>query len=261
MRTVKKILIWTITILYLSVVTGFVTTKHDGILCNKINIVIKDSTEAWFLSGKDIKRILDKRGVKYLGVPLSQVDLVKVEAAITGNQIVKECRAFTGINGSLNIEVIQREPLVRIFDARGLGYYIDREGNIVTLSTRFSPHVLVFNGNIQTPFTLGKQVNVNELGSSSAEQKLKDILTLAEYISGDKLWNSQIVQVYVNHSDEFELVPRVGPHLILLGDLDDYVEKFEKLEIFYKEGLNNMGWNQYSKINLKFKDQIVCTKI
>ena len=99
------------------------------------------------------------------------------------------------------------------------------------------------------------------MGNSDGEQKLKNIFALAKFISDDKLWNSQIEQVYINRAGEFELVPRVGPHLILLGDIDDYAGKFEKLEIFYKEGLNNVGWNHYSKINLKFKDQIVCTKI
>jgi cell division protein FtsQ len=261
MRVIKKISVWIILILYLAVASGFVVGKHTGIVCNKINVVIKDSTDAWFLSGKDIVRLLDKRGVKYLGVPLSKINLVQVENIVTGNQIVKYCRAYTGENGSLNIEIVQRDPLVRIFDGRGFGYYIDREGDIETLSTRFSPRVLVVNGNIQTPFTIGKAVNVRDLGSSTEEQKLKDIFVLAGYITGNKLWNSQIVQVYVNRENEFELVPRVGSQIILLGELDDYIEKFEKLEIFYKEGLNNVGWNQYSKINLKYKDQIVCTKI
>jgi cell division protein FtsQ len=252
---------WAIVLLYLSAATGFVTSKNEGLLCNKINIVIKDSTDAWFLKGKDIVKLLDKKGVKYLGVPLSKINLIQVENAITSNQIVKVCKAFTGINGSLSIEVIQREPIVRIFDASGHGYYIDREGNIVTLSTRFSPHILVVNGDIQTPFVIGKPININNMGDSDGEQKLKNIFALAKFISDDKLWNSQIEQVYINRAGEFELVPRVGPHLILLGDIDDYAEKFEKLEIFYKEGLNNLGWNHYSKINLKFKDQIVCTKI
>jgi cell division protein FtsQ len=260
MRIIKKLSVWII-IAYLSLVTGFVASKHENLLCNRINVVIKDSTDAWFLSGKDIARLLDKRGVKYLGQSLSKINLMEVENVVSGNQIVKDCRAYIGDNGSLNIEIVQRHPLVRIIDASGFGYYIDNEGNIETLSTHFSPDVLVVNGNIQTPFKIGKAVNIHNLGNSKESQKLKDIFALAEFILDNKLWNSQIVQVYINHDDEFELIPRVGSHLILLGSMDDYVEKFEKLEIFYKEGLNNVGWNQYSKINLKYKDQIVCTKI
>jgi cell division protein FtsQ len=261
MRIIKKILIWVLVIIYLSVASGFVAGKYDCMLCNKINVVIKDSTDAWFLTSKDIVRILDKGGVKYLGVPITKINLVQVETVVSGNQIVKYCRAYTGVNGSLNIEIVQREPLVRIFDAMGLGYYIDREGNIETLSKRFSPHVLVVNGDIQTPFRIGKAVNIHDLGDTKNEQRLKEIYALAEFISADKLWNSQIEQVYINHEGEYELVPRVGSQIILFGGMDDYAVKFEKLKIFYKEGLNNVGWNHYSKINLKYKDQIVCTKI
>lgn len=261
MRIIKKLSVWIIIIAYLSLVTGFVGSKHEGMLCNRLNIVIKDSTDAWFLSGKDIVRLLDKKGVKYLGTPLSKINLMDVETLVSGNQIVKDCRAYICDNGSLNIEIVQRQPLVRIIDANGFGYYIDNEGNIETLSTHFSPNVLVVNGNIHTPFKIGKAININNLGGGKEAQKLKDIFALSEFISENKLWNSLIVQVYINHDDDFELVPRVGSQIILLGDMGDYIEKFEKLEIFYKEGLNSVGWNHYSKINLKYKDQIVCTKI
>ena len=57
------------------------------------------------------------------------------------------------------------------------------------------------------------------------------------------------------------MVPRIGPHIIILGSIDNYEAKFEKLWLFYTEGLKNVGWNQYLKINLKYKDQIVCSKI
>ena len=84
---------------------------------------------------------------------------------------------------------------------------------------------------------------------------------MSSFIAGHELWSAQIVQIYVNNQGEYELIPRIGPHIIILGDLEDYRAKFEKLELFYKDGLNHVGWNQYLKINLKYKDQIVCTKI
>ena len=37
-------------------------------------------------------------------------------------------------------------------------------------------------------------------------------------------------------------------------------EKFNKLEIFYKEGLNYMGWEKYETIKLDYKGQVVCDK-
>ena len=37
-------------------------------------------------------------------------------------------------------------------------------------------------------------------------------------------------------------------------------EKFNKLEIFYSEGLNYVGWNKYSIIKLDYNGQVVCEK-
>jgi cell division protein FtsQ len=230
-------------------------------LCNAIHITIEDSLKSGFLSQEDVRAFLDKKRLHYLGEPLSKIDLTNLEKEILTNQIVKSCRAFTGTNGILFIEIAQREPFVRVIDKKGHGYYIDIDGNVLSLSSRFTAHVLIVNGYINTPFSIGDAVNVNELGDKKSERLIKDIYDLTYYISQTELWNSQFVQVYVTKSGEFELIPRVGPHLILLGNADDYQEKLNKLEVFYKEGLNTMGWNQYIKINLKYKDQVVCTKI
>jgi len=46
--------------------------------------------------------------------------------------------------------------------------------------------------------------------------------------------------------------------LILFGPMDEIEEKFKKLKLFYKEVLPKKGWNTYSSINLKYKNQIVC---
>jgi cell division protein FtsQ len=261
MKYIKKIVIWVLTCLYLLLIAGFVSTRYESQLCNEIRITIEDSLNSGFLSQEDILQILDKKGIQCLGRPLADIDLSYIEDQALTNQIVRQCRAYTGTNGVLYIDVSQREPFVRIIDRKGQGYYIDREGNVLSLSSRFTPHVLVVNGNINTPFKIGEAVNVNTLDENNAGNTVRDIYMLTRFITQHDLWNSQIVQIYVTKTGEFELVPRVGPHLILLGTADNYEEKLENLEIFYREGLNNIGWNHYLKINLTYKDQVVCTKI
>ena len=70
---------------------------------------------------------------------------------------------------------------------------------------------------------------------------------------------SEVFPVAV-HRNEFEIIPVVGNHSILLGDVNDLKEKFDKLKIFYRESLNHTGWNQYSKINLKYENEVYCSK-
>jgi len=69
-----------------------------------------------------------------------------------------------------------------------------------------------------------------------------------------------IEQLYINKKSEFELIPKIGNHTILFGDIKEMKDKFEKLIAFYKQGISKSGWNKYKTINLKFKNQVVCTK-
>jgi cell division protein FtsQ len=52
----------------------------------------------------------------------------------------------------------------------------------------------------------------------------------------------------------------VGDHLVYLGKLENFEDKLARLKEFYKKGLNRVGWNKYSRINLEFNNQIICTK-
>jgi cell division protein FtsQ len=107
---------------------------------------------------------------------------------------------------------------------------------------------------------------VNHLNAKSISDSLRnrvfidDIFKMAEFIRTDPLWHAQIEQLYVNKELEIELIPRVGNHRIVVGDVVDIKKKLDKLKVFYAKGLSNTGWNEYSVINLKFADQVVCKK-
>lgn len=261
MKVLRKITLWLVSLLYLGLVLGFVSRRYEGQLCNSINVSIRDSIITGFLVEEDIVDLLASNDIEYLGLPLSQIKLNKIEKLVLSNQAIEACRVYTSINGVLHVDVNQRQPFLRIIDSRGRGYYLDKQGNVLKLSKRFTPHVMIATGHIRTSFRVGDAINIHELGDEKGDRRLKEIFELSEFITGHEFWNAQIVQIYLNQMGEYELVPRIGPHIILLGEIDNYQDKFRKLEVFYKEGLSHVGWNQYVKINLKYKDQVVCTKI
>ena len=55
-------------------------------------------------------------------------------------------------------------------------------------------------------------------------------------------------------------MPRVGDHVVYLGQPVNLQEKLDRLEKFYRYGLSQAGWNKYSYINLEFNNQIICKK-
>lgn len=248
-------------ILYLILISGFVAGRRSELLCNTVNIVITDSTSKRFIESKDVLEMLSKNNSLPLGTPVASVNTNKIEEIVLANSLVKQSTVYTSIDGKLNIVLNQREPVVRIIDNNGRSYYLDEEGSVISLSKRFTPHILVVNGNISTPFSPRSVENIYDRKYDGKADKLREIHEMAMFISHNEFWDAQIVQLYVDSKGEFELVPRIGPHLIQFGSLENHEKKFNKLWVFYNEGLKAKGWNNYLKINLKYKDQIVCTKI
>lgn len=261
MNKIKKIAIWVGLTIYFILVSGFIAGKREAILCNKVDVVIADSLSKRFLEKRDITELLSKNNLLSLGKGVSEVNTSEIEQLILENSLIKRCQVYTTVDGKLNIELWQREPVVRIIDRKNQSYYLDLEGSVITMSKRFTPHLLVVNGNIKTPFSPKVVENIYKPEYAQSGETLRDIHKMALYIRNNEFWNGQIVQLYVDKHQEFEIVPRIGPHLIILGEAKSFEQKLKKLKIFYEEGLNNVGWNQYLKINLKYKDQIVCSKI
>ena len=69
-----------------------------------------------------------------------------------------------------------------------------------------------------------------------------------------------IDQVYVTRKHEYVLIPRVGNHTVEFGTAANLEEKFGKLRRLYKNGWEKHEGNVYSKVNLRYEGQIVCTK-
>ena len=231
---------------------GFVNTKVDRILCAGVNMDIDFSTGYEFVSIDDLHEIVYNQNDSLIARHISSIDLKDIENKVKKHPYVDEVNAYFEIDGELNIEVTQKSPVMRIIPARGEGYYLDEDTLKLPLSRYYTARVIVANGFI--PERIGYEVD-------TAEHELtKDLFAMANFINQDKFWKSQITQIYVDQQEEIWLIPRVGFHKILVGDAHDLERKFKNLRIFYKEGLNKIGWNNYDTINLKFKNQIVCTK-
>jgi len=263
MKKIKNILIWIFMIAYLAVAMSFVAKKRQSVVCNSLDVTIVDSSRNQFVTQADIIEFLRQPEMYIVGNPITSINTKKLEEEILNNHSVKNAEVFVSVIGEINVEVTQRKPIVRVINKKGESYYIDQEGAIMPLSAKYASHVLIANGKIVEPFEVNRAQKINCDISSEEFEKNKmicDLFKLCQFIDEHEFWKAQIEQVYVNDEMEFELIPRVGAHQILFGDIDNYQEKFRNLEAFYHQGLNNVGWNKYDKINLKYENQVICTK-
>ncbi len=262
MKKVIKISIWALLLCGFIVTLGFVNSEQKAVPCKGIDIAIDHTTENNFIDESDIKTILYDKGDSLVGHALSTLNITQMEKVIRNNPFVENAEVYETIDGEINIEVKQRTPLLRIFNAWNESFYIDEYGTFMPLSEKYSANVLVVNGYINDRFKIRTLQFFTEEHIDTTYKKtiIDDLFQMAKFIEKDDLLKSLIVQVYVNEEGEIELTPRVGNHQILFGDITDMGEKFKKLVVLYQKGLSKTGWDQYKTINLKFKDQVVCTR-
>jgi cell division protein FtsQ len=171
---------------------------------------------------------------------------------------VKNAEVYRKINGELFVEVEQRIPVCRIFDQSGSDYYLDEGGEIFPSVSGISIRVPVVNGFLNEPYNKRKAVMASD--SLKKISFLDDLHALFSAIRRDAFRAALIEQVWVTESGEFELIPKIDDHVILFGDTAQMDGKFNKLKIFYEEGLNTQGWNNYRTIDLRYNHQIICKK-
>ena len=236
-------------------------------ICTDVNINILNSHDHAFVEKADVLQTIHDKFGPLQGKTLHSINISLLENIINNNPFVSHAEVFSTIDGKLNIDVIPRNPIVRIVNYYNESFYIDDEGVYMPLSDKYSAAVPFANGFIYSRESL-HNVRMTETSDTSFHPlTIEKVYMLADYIRLHEFWSEQVQQVFVNVEGEIELIPRVGNHTIIFGDIatggdvqKELDEKFNKLFLFYKEGLSKQGWDKYSSINLKYKDQVVCTK-
>ena len=264
MKRILNISVWVLLIAGLIVTLGFVNQEENNLKCQKLEIRVDNSNDNYFIEEEDIKAIINNTGNPVVGQPMGFINIPNLEMLINNNPSIAKAEVYKTIDGVLKVEVKQRNPIIRIFTKRNDSFYIDKEGYFMPLSQKYTSRVLIANGYIFSGYNELNNSNISEIiknDSLAAKTIIDDLFVLAQFINKNEWWTAQIQQIYVDENGELELIPRVGDHRIILGDVNDLEEKFNKLMIFYRQGLSKTGWNEYKTINLKFENQVVCTKI
>lgn len=261
-KKAKHIVPWILICLYVVVMLSFIAAKRKSVPCKEVAVQIMDQNDNLFVEEIDIVSMLDDKSERIMGAPIEQINVNRMEELLQMHPSIKEANVHRNFDGVLNIEIQQRTPIMRIVDKNRESYYIDKEGALMPLSNKYAAHVLVVSGNMKEPYAQRRHLDLMDPSSLTEENKgtrLFDLFELAKYIQGDDFWNAQIEQIYVGKNG-VELVPRVGTHIIQFGSIENYKIKFRNLVALYDQGLTKVGWNKYKTINLKYHNQVICTK-
>jgi cell division protein FtsQ len=254
----KRKLAVTFTLIGITVILLLFVVFSKKPICNEVVIEYEmNDSVSYKINQEIIKKIIFTEYKNIIGLPFNDIDLNRLELKIEENPSIKNAEVYKKISGSMGVRITFRKPIVRIITETYDQFYIDQEGFLMPLSEEGTTRVIPANGNIKFNYS-GKKINI--LNNKDIPKQIKDIYDISSKIATDKFLNAQIEQIFVKSNREYELIPKVGNHIVLLGDVNRLDKKLKYLKHFYIHVLNTQGWRTYSYINLKFENQIVCTK-
>ena len=241
---------WAVSLSGMLLLMSFIEIEKASLICKDVKVIIPGNQN--FVERSEVDQILLSNGGKLVGREIKNINIQKLEARLKANPFIRFAKVFADMDGVINVQISQREPILRIINAANMDFYVDTDGNKIPMSDNFTANVLIANGLIYEDYS----GQVDTLKSKLA----KDLFKTASFITADTLWNNQIEQLYVNQKNEIEMIPRVGNQNIILGNGDSLTVKFNNLLIFYKKALPLVGWNTYKTINIKYTNQVIGVK-
>lgn len=217
-----------------------------------------------FLNPTEVKGRLSRSNLIYPGQKMDKLDVAAIEKHLESMSEIRSCKVYKNLGNKWQIDIEVRRPIARIFNNNGESFYLDDLGFPMTTSPLYTARVVVVSGDIPDKKDSKSVEEIINNHTLKTKFFLDDIYRISKYVCNDPLLSAQIGQIHREKNGDFVLIPQVGEHLIVFGSAfsdKEVAEKFEKLKVFYKEGLPFEGWNKYKEINLKFKKQVVCKKV
>ncbi len=240
-KTLLKVAVFLGLITYLIFALVRLNRNEQGQECTGLEITIDDTSQTGFLGENEVRELLIASKHYPENELLEAVNLAELESVLVASPYINEALCFKTVEGKVAMHITPRIPVLHVLNSAGEDFYIDNCGSTMPRG-HHNINLIVMTGNINRA-TAGKLYS-----------------PMGRLLSEDEFWNQQIQEIHVNTAGELELTPRIGDHIILLGDTSDLNDKLQRMRTFYTEGLDRAGWNLYKAIDLRFKDQVIGIK-
>lgn len=192
-----------------------------------------------FVTHETVSKLLiqNQRSVKNLAK--ETLDLNQLEKSLKSNQMIKSAEVYVTVDGSVKADIEQKTPIARVNTAES--YYVDDEGFYMPLSNNFTARVPLVTGFVK-------------------KNDLENIFIVANKIKSDDFLMKNVIEIHQDANQTIYLKLRQCSFVVKLGTINYLDKKINNLKAFYLKNLQDKTLNNYSKVNLQFDNQVVCTK-
>ncbi|MBK0370383.1 cell division protein FtsQ/DivIB [Flavobacterium agrisoli] len=192
------------------------------------------------ITPESVNKLLIENKRELSSIRKDELDLNKIEKALNNQPTIEQSEVFVTIDGVLKAVVTQKTPIARVFN-EDRSFYIDSKGIKIPLSANFTARVPLVSGNINT----------------ENNQKLACLLSI---IHNDSFLKKNIIAVELMPNNSLKMLNRNFDYIIDFGRLVHVERKFDNYKAFFQKAVLDSSLYKYKKIDLRFTEQVVCTK-
>lgn len=191
--------------------------------------------KVYFLDEKQIKDFvlsqIPTNTIQYL-------DIALLEKKINSFPSVDSANVYVSLNGNVHVEVMQRVPVFRL--SRGEDtFYVDTNGEEFPVSKHYTHNVLLVSGDVK-------------------REEYPRVIELVSKLRSDDFSNRYFIGV-IKDKGGYYMLTHDGHFKVELGELQNIGFKIDSFKIFMEKYLSGQPSDKYSKISLRFSNQIVTT--
>ena len=217
---------------------AFATIRNDARKVSAIDIRFVGENNL-FVTHETVSKLLIQNHQSIKNLEKETLDLNQLEKALNSNPMIKSAEVYVTVNGTVKADIEQKTPIARVSTTES--YYIDDQGYYMPLSTNFTARVPIVTGYVE-------------------KNNLKSVYTIANKIKDDDFLMKNVIEIHQNKNQTISLKLRQCDFLVQVGTINSLNKKMNNLKAFYQKNLQDNTLNKYSKVNLQFDNQVVCTK-
>ena len=253
-KKILSILAWVVTAAGIVVLFIFARKNYLETPLQLQKPTIERASDTGFISRTAIMNDVDKICGE---TNVAGVDMPRILKKLDSNPWIESRNAFVDLDGKLNINIKEYEPMLRVFSWQGQSIYLTNDGMVLPSSKQYRPYLLIASG-----YYSFDEINETYRLSDTLELDcmLLNTLHIAKAIQKNDFTKNAVSQIYHTQKDEFELVVKGIEAKVIVGDTCQIDDKLRRLEIFTKKKFDTQELSGMITINLKYKNQVVCTK-
>jgi cell division protein FtsQ len=193
-----------------------------------------------FVNQETVNKLLIENSKDAKSIGKDKLDLNRLEKSINAQEMIEKSDVFVSIDGVLKAVVKQKTPVARVFDGDA-SFYIDYKGNRMPLSSNFTARVPLVSGEI----------------NKKNSEKLAELFRI---IYDDDFLKKNIIGIEIMPNRSLKMVNRNYNFQIDFGGTVRMKAKLNNYKAFFQKAVLDSMLDKYKTIDLRFAQQVVCTK-